>query len=109
MRQTQPHADGAGNGNVPLGREFERELRSIAEALENAHLLIGVAGLILGASVGCLLLIAGPGWFAASPALSVVLTGVLGAALGLWFGAKGPGREPARIRPSSRRRYHQYQ
>jgi hypothetical protein len=95
MRHTQPHADGA---------DFERELRAIAEALENAHLLIGIAGLILGASTGYILLIAGVGLFAASPALSVVLTGVLGAALGLWFGAKGPGREPA-----SRRRYHQYQ
>jgi hypothetical protein len=105
MRETRSHADSA----LPLGHEFERELRTIAEALENAHLLIGIAGLMLGVSAGCLLHIAGVGLFAASPALAVVLTGVLGAALGLWFGARGPGREPADIEPESRRRYHQYQ
>jgi hypothetical protein len=101
MRQT--HAD-----NAYHGHEFERELHAIAEALENAHLLIGIAGLILGATAGCLLFIAGVGLFEASLGLSVVLTGVLGAALGLWFGAKGSAGAPARINPS-RGRYHQYQ
>ena len=107
MTQTRLHADNAGNGNLPFA--CERELRAIAKALENAHLLVGIAGLILGASAGCLLLATGVGLFTANPALFVVLTGFLGAALGLWLGARGPAHvAAARNESVSRGTYHQY-
>ena len=91
-------------------RECEPELRAITRALEGAHLLIGIAGLILGVSAGSLLLIAGVGPFAANPVLTLVSSTVLGTAIGLWFGgASEPGRDAAGLAPRTRRRYHQYQ
>jgi len=101
----QPRSNSA-NGDAPVARECESELLAITRALEGAHLLIGIAGLILGASAGSLLLLAGVGPFAASPALTLLSTTVLGAALGLWFGgatALGPGAS------AEQHRYHQYQ
>jgi len=89
-------------------RDCEPELRAITRALEDAHLLIGIAGLILGVSAGSLLLIAGVGLFAASPVLTLVSTTVVGTAIGLWFGgATASVEDAAGLR--TRRRYHQYQ
>ncbi len=91
-------------------RDCEPELRAITRALEGAHLLIGIAGLILGLSAGGLLLMTGVGPFAASPALTLLSSTILGAALGLWFGgATGLERDAAGLAPGTRRRYHQYQ
>lgn len=87
-------------------RECEPELRAITQALEHAHLLIGIAGLILGVSAGSLLFITGVGPFAASPALTLVSSTVVGTAIGLWFGgATEIGRDAGL---GTRRRYHQY-
>jgi len=75
-----------GPGDPGAERKLEPEEAGIVHTLIKAHIALGIIGLIVGLLGGGALVLAGVGWAAASPFLTVSVAAVFGAAGGMMLG-----------------------
>lgn len=79
VRVVSPH-------DADLDRKLEPETRGIGTTLVRAHLVLGAAGLVLGALVALVLIWFGGTLFSASPFYTGIIGAALGAVAGLLLG-----------------------